>query len=908
MLSTHRFHAEFICILLGFVFLLLPPQAIAQQSETTKINGYYNFWPLDEVLDDLGTKHNLNFEFDREKLHKINFSYLFTDTPLSRALSIIVRDKPLTFFIQDDGTIVVNAVQNGIPTTEKVTSVRYNGAAEQTDITISGIVKDAVTGETLPFAAVGLRSTGNGVTSNQDGYFTLFHVPTDTSSLIISYIGYQPTQLFLSPERAKEPVTILLQPTLQNLEAVEIVHEKEKLMSISNGVSRISMSPAQMKALPSLGERDVFRSLQLLPGVSGSNEGSSGLYVRGGTPDQNLILYDGFTVYHVDHLFGMFSAFNANALKDVQLYKGGFESKFGGRLSSVVDMTGKSGNENNFNLGGDISLMSFNLFAEGPIGKKATFLLAGRKSYRGPLYNSFFDNFWSEPEPGGQADAPAGGPGGQGGRGGDRERETTGPTSFFYDLNAKFTYRPTDKDILTYSFFNGQDDLDNSRTFTRGNGASTGGVTDQTIWGNWGSSARWSRKWSSRFYSTALLSYSNYYSLRERLSTRTAETNGETETFQRGTVEDNDLRDFSLKLDQELKLTEANQIEFGLHATHFDIDYSYTQNDTITIQDRQDVGNLYSFYLQDRIRLGNLTLLPGLRSSYYSLNNKTYLEPRFSSTYQLSERLRLKGAWGHYHQFANRVIREDLQTGSRDFWILADDTDVPVSFSEHYIAGVSYEMDDWLFDVEGYYKRLQGLSEYTLRFVPQFREIDFNDFFYEGDGTARGIEFLLQRKFGAYTGWAGYTLGEVLYDFPVYGEEAYHANHDVTHEFKLVNSYRWKKWTFSGTWIYATGKPYTEPLGGYQVTLADGSTEDFIVFDTKNGSRYPSYHRLDLSATWDYKLGKLGLGNIGLSIFNAYNRQNVWYKEFEIEDGDLIETDVVLLGFSPNLTLSFKLR
>jgi len=240
--------------------------------------------------------------------------------------------------------------------------------------------------------------------------------------------------------------------------------------------------------------------------------------------------------------------------------------------------------------------------------------------------------------------------------------------------------------------------------------------------------------------------------------------------------------------------------------------------------------------------------------------------------------------------------------------VLGDDNTVPISYSEHFIVGAGYETKGYLFDVEAYYKKLDGLSEYSLQFAPSFTNVDFNEMFYEGSGIAKGVEFLIQKKHGNYNGWLSYTLGEVLYDFPIYGDNSFFANHDVTNEFKIVNIYTYKKWIFAGTWIFATGKPYTEPLGGYSITLLDGSAEDFLNIGDKNNARYDDYHRLDLSATYNFKLGRTSLGSVGLSLFNVYNRENIWYKTFELDEGDLIETNVNNLGFTPSITLSIKLR
>lgn len=904
--KSRVFSVIVILLLLGIVQNL-----IAQSINEIKIKEYYWGTPLNEVLNDFQKKYDVEIQYDSTVTAKFRFDDRgrFYGITVEKAFKAICKDIPeLSFYIDENE--VVHLAKNDAPVNrDKLINKKFTGKPTKTNVTVSGIVKDKESGETLPFASVVVRGTTNGTTSNVDGYFTLFKVPTDTSAILVSYIGYQKGVFFLNPEIDLSSLTIKLKPNSTTLNEVVVVGEVDKLMETSEKVSVVKMSPKKMAELPSIGEKDIFRSFQLLPGVSGSNESSSGLYVRGGTPDQNLILYDGFTVYHVDHLFGMFSAFNSNAVKDVQLHKGGFESQFGGRISSVMEITGKDGNENHFNLGGDIGLLSANLFTEIPIGNKITVLAAGRRSWQSFIYNDIFDSFNEAAEE--EQTAPAGGGGGKPG-GGGRSMETTTPTSYFYDLNAKITYKPTNKDIISYSFFNGQDDLDNSREINRERGGMviTGGTTDATKWGNWGMSNTWSRKWSNVYYTNTLVSMSNYFSNRDIGSSRVStKEDGTVTEINRGSVEDNNLRDYTFKFDNELKLGKANQLEFGLQATNFNIDYDYTRNDTISIQSRQDKGTVSSVYLQDRIRISDkLIFVPGIRTSFYDVTEKMYYEPRASLRYNLTKKISLKGAWGHYYQFANRIIRDDISSGSKDFWVLGDGDAVPISFAEHFILGASYETNGFLFDVEAYYKNLSGLSEYSLQFAPSFQNVDYNEFFYQGTGVAKGVEFLVQKKYGKYNGWVSYTIGEVLYNFPIYGENSFSANHDVTNEFKIVNTYKYKKWVFSGTWIYGTGKPYTEPTGGYTLNLLDGNSEDFLEIGEKNASRYPDYHRLDIAATYNFSLGKTGIGSIGASIFNVYNRSNVWYKEFEVDSGELIETDVTLLGITPSITLSIKLR
>ena len=320
-------------------------------------------------------------------------------------------------------------------------------------------------------------------------------------TLQISYLGYFPTEMIFYPPDVTGPLDIRIQPITSELEEVFVVSEKYTIMKTAENISQITVSPRELEALPSLGEVDIFRSLQLMPGVSGTNEGSSGLYVRGGTPDQNLVLFDGMTIYHVDHFFGFFSAFNADAVKDVQLYKGGYPARFGGRTSSVIELTGKSGDASNFRVGAGLNLLSASSVIEVPLWGKGSFLLSARRSYtdilQSGVYNNIFDLFDDDDNGGVQGPggfAGGGGPPGGGGPFGNANTQVEEPSFFFYDVNSKLSYRPTSQDVVAVSFYNGKDDLDKSRDQSRslGNNGEVnilGGTTDLTDWGNTESAA-----------------------------------------------------------------------------------------------------------------------------------------------------------------------------------------------------------------------------------------------------------------------------------------------------------------------------------------------------------------------------------------------------------------------------------
>jgi len=781
---------------------------------------------------------------------------------------------------------------------------RANPIPTRQNLTVTGRIMDAQTDESLPFAYIGVLGSKRLTQTNVDGYFTLLNVPSDTVTLTVSYLGYKDQTYRLEPGAAVKQLRIELTSAVAQLDEVNVTGQRTEVMKSGDGIGLIKLTPRNLSKLPNIGERDIFRALQLMPGVSAANESSAGLYVRGGTPDQTLVLYDGFTVYNVEHLYGFFSAFNYNALKDVQLYKGGFDAKYGGRLSAVAELTGKEGSRKRFNAGSDASFLSLNAYVESPIGKKMTFLVAGRRSFQGPLYKKLFDQFQT-------SNTPA-----LGGRRANRQQTTQQVASYFYDLNARLTFRPTDQDQITLSVYNGKDNLDNSQNVSiafgrQGNNTGTLVNTDLSNWGNTGSSLKWSRRWSDRLYVNSLVSYSTYFNHRDLSNSVSITRNNNTLNNVRfGTLEDNRLVDVTAKTDIEWKLADNQQVDLGIQVTHNKIDYAYSSNDTVPLLTKNDRGLFTAVYAQDQIRLlaNRLLIKPGIRLTQYSVTRKIHAEPRLSATYQLTDRLKLKGAWGRYYQFVKQVTREDISQGSRNFWLLSDGGYLPIGAATHYIGGLTYETPDYLFDVEAYAKDLTGVTEYTLRFAPQVgRGLVPQETFFTGTGTVRGVDVLVQKKFGSYAGWVGYTYAVAQNRIAAFSDQPYYANQDVRNEFKFINTYRYKRFDFGLTWIYASGKPYTSVVGEYSVKLLDGTSKTFTNPSGKNANRFPDYSRLDASVTYNFKHGSLGA-----SVFNCYDRKNVWYKKFtSVSDGQqsqLVVTDVTYLGITPNLTFSYRIH
>ncbi|AYL98954.1 TonB-dependent receptor [Mucilaginibacter celer] len=932
-----------LLLITTLVFCAGAVQAQQTQKKLKKIvvNHFFSC-PLDELLDTLALNYQVRIVFERAPLHEMDVVEHFFEEPLKDVIAKVCDENSLHYWIESTGTIYILQNTDDLARLQKMNKLALQAAntgikAKEIEapkakpkhflVNVNGRVIDQQTGESLPSASVKIRGTDLSTMTNSDGYFTLFRVPSDTSVVEVSYTGFQTDYFRLSSEKLNSPLICGLFPSLNSLNEVTITGKKSGVMNTdSRQVGVLQLSPANLDKLPTMGDKDILRAFQLMPGVAGTNESSSGAYVRGGTPDQNLVVLDGFTIYQVDHLYGFFSAFNASAVKDVQMYKGGFTSKYGGRLSSVTEINGKEGNKNETNIGTDLSLLSASGYLETPLSDKSTLLLAVRRSYQGPFYNKIFNQFNQTSTT--QSGAPGGGFGGRGGGfgGGGFANQIT-PSSYFYDFDAKYTYNISQKDKVSWSLYTGTDKTDNSRDLGLPSFLSSGSsgisIVDYTKYGNLGSSIKWFRQWNKKLYSNNYITYSSYFNDRNRSSSGFSQidTNGIAHTLSNGTLETNNLKDVGYKSEWEWTASNKYKLLFGGFANYKKIDYEYTQNDTGKLINQHNNAMLAGVYTELAIDPNNkFHIQPGLRASYFGPTSKPYFEPRLSASYNLTDKITFKGATGQFYQFENQVIRQDVLGGNRNFWVLSNNSNIPVSQARHFILGASYENDGFLFSVEGYYKTLDGLTQYT---VQQTRPagaggggfMSFNqnqtqtveEKFYEGTGRTKGIELLVQKKLGRYTGWVSYTLANAQNKFSAYGDNYYDADQDVRHEFKSINMYHYQRWNFAATFLFSTGHPYTAPLSTYTVKTVDGNAITYINLSDKNAERLPAYHRLDLSASYDLlKIDGKKVGSIGFSLFNVYNHVNSWYREYQLQNNQVITTNVNYLGFTPNLTLSLR--
>jgi len=854
--------------------------------------------PLEEALKTIRKNYNVKIAYDNQLIENIVISKKLDNVRLNDALEQILSNTGVTHRMLN-GKVILIPSQNDPPAAGPIRS----------DVTVSGVIKDEETGETLPNATIYVIGTTAGTTSNTDGFFTLVKIPSDTCTLTISYLGYVSQKISLKNVSDLSKAFISLRADRKVLSEVLVTDQYESPLAVTEEISKSAFDPKALTSLPSLGEHDIFRTLQLLPGVGGTNESSAGLVIRGSIPSQNLIQLDGFTIYHLDHFFGVFSAINADFIKDVQIYKGGFEAKYGGRVSGVVDITGKSGNTNYVKGTFGINMISTNATLEIPVGKKVSMLFSTRRAYsdiiQSSLYKDLFNVARNNDE---QIKRPFE----------DPRLDAIEPTFYFYDFNSKITYRPTRKDNIALSIYGGKDHLYGSKSDSIKDVAQNiffkESIDENTVWGNNGVSLRWGRQWTPKFYTNIKISGSNFFRDYNFNYGYNLDSTNFSQEAQIGFVQENRVEDSNIAIDHEWLVSKKVTLEFGVSGVGYKIHYKTASNGVVG-EERNEDGNIGSLYTTAKIKLSDAVETSiGIRSNHHEINQEWYNEPRLGLTYKVNGRFILKSAVGRYYQFVNQVPYDDPYLGIQNFWAFSNKNGIPVVESNHYIAGATYRLGNFLFDVEGYYKDVEGVVEFNP--VPYFVKEGVLDqgLIINGRGRMSGIDFLLQKEAGIYKGWLAYSWSKSLHSFPSIEDGAFFPSlQDQPHEIKVVNMLRLGRWDLSLSWIYGSGKPYTK----YNITYftdVNGNVEDFVVTkDPRNSSRLPAYHRLDVSGSYNFSIGKVN-GQIGLSIFNVYGRKNVKTRKLSIPFLErTLQTpnqpepeyrDLVLIGFTPTFFLN----
>ena len=745
--------------------------------------------------------------------------------------------------------------------------------------TIHGFVRENETGEPLPYANVILPDLNRGATTNIEGYFVVSDLPVGTHRLIVSIIGYsQDEQVIELPADMNLRLEIRLSQTVIEGQSIEVSAEREKFKELVT-TSTVTLDRRAIEVAPSFVEADVFRALQMLPGVQSLNDFSSALYVRGSTPDQNLIMLDGITVYNPMHLGGIFSTFNTDAIKEADFHAGGFPAQYGGRLGSILNIINREGNTEELRGSANISLISSKMLLEGPLPTgdsellKGSWMLAGRRTYFDMIMNTGWKYFvkpnLNEYD---RDDAP----------------DKIVPY-YFYDFQGKVNLDIGSDHRLTWSSFYGDDVLDwNYASDYSSDDWSDGDWYNEEEyyyegneksrfdwkWGNFTNSLTW--RWivnpklisrtfvaNSRFRFAVNFDYSDDSYSSSIYDTSFSSSAFEFDLFDR--INDNSVESSLTWLANDnhnvLAGFQRKEVLFnlGMIISVEDMYNGITETFLDTLMWMKSKPAETAVYLQDQWQVNPLlSLQTGLRVASYSLHDTTYFEPRLGLKYFLSEKISLKASIGRYHQFLTVANPPDENLRFLDIWFGIPE-DRPAPLSDHYIMGIEYLSDsDILIRTEAYHKTFDNLL--TLKPTDliavdeegQIRIDPFNEF-WETDAYAQGLEILIKKLSGRVRGWAGYTYAQTRRKYE--GQDWYYPKFDRTHTLNVVADWALKKdLHFSTALTYSSGNPYTAVIGRTQTWSEDSwDVNDYwydrenVLYGEKHGHRYPGYFRLDVS-------------------------------------------------------------
>ncbi|UIR57142.1 TonB-dependent receptor [Sphingobacterium sp. SRCM116780] len=760
--------------------------------------------------------------------------------------------------------------------------ISYQSTA-QSKFQYSGYVKNAANGETLIGAVIRGADATQITRTNNYGFYSI-QLPAGNQSITISYVGFEDRTFELVIQR-DSVLNIDMNPEGKKLEEV-VVSGRRKIGNVS-GVQTglVKLEVKDIKNIPVVfGEQDVLKTIQLLPGVTSGGEGSSSFYVRGGGGDQNLILLDEAAVYNASHLFGFFSTFNSDAIKDVNFYKGGMPAYFGGKVSSVMDISMIDGNNKKFGVEGGIGLIASRLKVEGPIVKdKGSFMISGRRTYADLFLKLSKDD------------------------------DVNKSKLFFYDLNAKLNYRFDDKNSLFLSGYFGKDAMAYADLF-------------DFNWGNTTGTIRWNHVWNNKLFSNTTFIFSDFnYNVN-------VEDDSNFKIISK-------IKNFNLKQDFQYYPNNDHQIRFGLQTSVQTIRPASlyggegAQVNTIEIEPRKGLET--AIYASDEwtisdkfkalygIRLNNYSMLgPGtiysfdkegnvLEKNIYEKNeliqNYLTLEPRISLNYMFNENQSIKASFNRNSQNLHQLTNTTSSLPTDQFVLSSNNIKPQLANQVSLGYFQNFENAKYEASVEAYYKNLQNQIDFKNGADLQANELLDGELLF-GKGRAYGIEWFFKKNRGKLTGWLSYTLSKSERQFDQINAGAwFNARQDKTHNVALVAMYKLtEKWTLGSTFVYYTGDAVTFPSGKYQV---DGKT--LFYYTDRNSYRMPNYHRLDLSATYDpgVKENKKYSSSWSFGLYNAYNRKNAYLIDFrENEDNPNITEAyrVALFGIIPSVTWNFK--
>ncbi len=870
--------------LLLFLSLQLCGQSLPKLTLKAKNESLVN------ILHKIGTQHNIRFAYDAALLEGEKVTVQLRKEPFEQALNKILKERGLSYEMVSEKHILIikkeETTQAPSPSSEAILIPK-----------ICGSILDKLTNEPLPYANIILKGTTKGITSNASGEFSLKLHFSPLDSLEISYLGYQ-SQSFAAQELINKPCrTIALEFANFTFENVVITEYVTSGIEQDFKENKIVLRPKKMDVVPGLTESDVLQLVQLLPGVNSPNETASGLHVRGGTPDQNLILLDDIPIYNSGHFFGMISAFNAYLIDEVDVYRSGFGAEYGGRIASVIDMKSKQQIPDKVYVGAGLNLTHGDLIVDIPLFKrKASLLLSGRRSYTDFIQSYTYNQLANRVFQRGKIKEQQG----------EVDVFDTQTDFYFDDYNARWLQELSEKDRLTISFYGSDNHLnffsETQEEYTQ-NEDEYFQNDDLINQKNRGISGKWRRNWSDKNESELALVYSNY---NDRSFSSISTDSLEEESFKRSQV--NQIQDLTLHFRNFHQFSKHHHLNWGYQFTRpqvrwdisiKELEENYTDSDSLRSDNHSSFGE-YAFQSE------HFSIDLGLRYQYFSLVDRHKLEPRFSLRYQPIPALQFKIGGGLYNQQVGQIVEFNDLGVNEQLWIMVNDEEYPLIESQHWTGGLLFSKKGFQLDTEAYYKRIDGITSLALSFSesPNVEE-DLN----EGVAYIYGLDFLLKKRWKNYNNWISYSLGKVDYAFQDFNDDdKFPAPHHQLHVLNWIHQLKLGNWHLSAAWHFSTGKPYTEATN----IALDDEDDPYLIYATQNANRLPNRHRLDCSVLYKFPsdLNKKWRGILGFSLLNAYNRNNPLSRQYLVDEdegvNEIISLNRSLLGITPNVMVRFE--
>ncbi|MFC2109667.1 carboxypeptidase-like regulatory domain-containing protein [Bacteroidota bacterium] len=836
---------------------------------------------LSEILKQVEKEFEVRFSFDPNIITTLQCLPLSKPYSLDEVLDYLKNETQLIYEKIDERYIVIQEQK------------------PRNNITICGFIIDKISHQPISQATVLIHGKPIGISSDDDGFFELKELQSNWV-VQIDYLGYQ---------SQKAPVYKLENKTCQNIFLTETNEELEEVLIsdyLTEGMSKkqdgaIQVTPRKLAILPGLIEPDVLQSLQLLPGIQSPSGTAAGIHVRGSTPDQNLILFDGIKMYQSGHFFGLISAFNPYVTQKISLYRSGTKAKYGDRIGGVLDIS--SGEEiSEPKTGFGVNMTHADAFVKTPLlNKNVGFVFSARRSltdvWNSITYQKFSESVFQNTRILNEEK--------------DNNLTETNNTFYFNDYNLKLIAKISENDKLVFSNLFNKNKLSYAAKNERFHEETTDNIGIQ----NKGFDLKWTKNWSHRFKQEIELSNSSYelnYT-GDRIVNRQNASESTKETF----IKDNSVEDFGFHYNLEFKLNINSTFSAGYQFTKNKVQYIYKNDlkepESPVFDKAPTTNKTHAFYAEHVLKKNKWLLSTGVRSNYFSKVGRFYLEPRLFVSNQITDNFQLKLSGEIKNQVVSQLIDfRNIGLGlENDIWVLSNNDRIPVLNSKQLSFGFLYQKNGWNLDVDLYEKNIDGLTLLTEDLVTRAPN------YLAGKNKIQGVDFLLKKRFGAYRSWVSYTLSSSRFTYANLNDgNSFEGTYDIPHSLVWSHTYSYNKFQFSLGWKVRSGSPYTKALG--LESAKNNPNKKIIVYGDINAERLPSFQKFDFSTTYRFKFSKEGktVGKLGLSLLNIFNSKNILDRAYEIkitrnkptmgggsptEKENLIEVDRLSIGFTPNV-------